>query len=94
MHLNLINVNRFNLQGMCNDIDKTKLDNDERSDVNKKITTDEVLVNDNNKTTKSIESSDESDDEEDVRELEGRTVSAKGHEVNKILIYNNKDSIK
>lgn len=73
---------------MCNDID-SKLIN--RPDGAKK----EVLVNDNTpkpattRTTatiavtvkKSTESSEESDDDEDVRDLEGRTVSAMGHEV-------------
>lgn len=62
---------------MCNDID-SKLNN-EQSNVNNRVT--DELLNDKSKTLKSIDSSEESDDEEDVRDLEGRTVSAKGHEV-------------
>lgn len=63
---------------MCNDINSNF--NNEKSIVTKEK--DVVVLNDNKpKTGKSIESSEESEDEEDVRDLEGRTVSAKGHEV-------------
>lgn len=62
---------------MCNDVGSyTKVDKIQ-SENNKT----EALNDTSLKPFKSIDSSEDSDDEEDVREFEGRTVSAKGQEV-------------
>lgn len=68
---------------MCNDVGSyTKVDKVQSENNKSEALNDTTSL----KPFKSIDSSEDSDDEEDVREFEGRTVSAKGHEVSWMLI--------